>query len=131
MAHKVLVTTFSNRARDNIRERLQRHLPRPVIRDRIVVCNLHGLAARIYQAHANVIGLDPAMKIPDSDWVGDQCRSRGLGYHRSAYVQDILRTVKQQPLDDAAVMAELKERGDEVACAIEAQRIAENRPHLR
>lgn len=124
---KALVTTFSNRARDNISERLSSYLPRTVIRDRVVVSNLHGLAARIYQAHANVISLDPAMKIPDSDWVGDQCRNRRLGYDRSGYVQDILRAIKQQAFDDATVMAELMEAGDDVACAMERQRIAENR----
>jgi DNA helicase II / ATP-dependent DNA helicase PcrA len=124
---KVLVTTFSNRARDNISERLSSYLPRPVLRDRVVVCNLHGLSARIYQAHANVIGLDPAMKIPNSDWIGDQCRSRRLSYDRSRYVQDVLRTAKQRPFCDVEVMAELMEEGDEVACAIEKQRIAENR----
>lgn len=124
---RVLVTTFSNRARDNIRDRLNAYLPRPLIRDRVVVCNLHGLAARIYQAHARVIGMDPGMKIPDSDWVGDQCHARKLGYDRSGYVQDLIRTAKQQPLDDATVMAELSVRGDPIACAIETQRIAENR----
>lgn len=124
---KVLVTTFSNRARDNIRDRLSSYLPRPVLRDRVAVCNLHGLAARLYQAHANVIGLDPAMKIPDSDWVGDQCRSRRLSYDRSRYVQEVLRTAKQQPFNDFEVMAELKEKGDQTACVIERQRIAENR----
>ena len=124
---KILVTTFSNRARENIKERLGRYLPRTAIRDRVVVCNLHGLAARIYQAHANVIGLEPVMKIPDSDWVGDQCRSRRLGYARSGSVQDILRMAKQLPLDDASVMAELQTTGDEVACAIERLRIAEER----
>ncbi len=124
---KILVTTFSNRARDNIRERLNSYLPRTLIRDRVVVCNLHGLAARIYQAHANVIGMDPAMKIPESDWVGDQCRSRRLGFDRSGYVQEILRMTKQQALDDDAVMVELERVGDDVACAIERQRIAEER----
>jgi DNA helicase-2/ATP-dependent DNA helicase PcrA len=80
---KVLVTTFSNRARDNIRERLQRHLPPAAFRDRVTVANFHGLAARIFRAHANVIGLDPQMIIPDSDWVGDQCRSRRLSFQRN------------------------------------------------
>src|ERR1022692_3062526 len=87
---RVLVTTFSNRARDNIRDRLSSYLPGPLIRDKVVVCNLHGLAARIYQAHANVIGVDQTLTIPDSDWVGDQCRSRRLSYDRSGYVQNIL-----------------------------------------
>jgi DNA helicase II / ATP-dependent DNA helicase PcrA len=125
--HKILVTTFSNRARDNIKERLLRHLAGAVIRDRIAVANFHGLAARIFRAHANVVGLDPQMKIPDSDWVGDQCRSRGLSFPRATAVQDILRVVKQQPLDDAAVWAQFAEIGDEVVLDIERQRIAEQR----
>lgn len=124
---KVLVTTFSNRARDNIRERLLRHLPQAAVRDRVVVANFHGLAARIFRAHANVIGLDPQMKIPDSDWVGDQCRNRRLSYARAGTVQDILQAVKQQPLDDAGVRAALAEIGDQAALDIERQRIAEHR----
>lgn len=124
---KALVTTFSNRARDNIRERLQRHLPAAAVRDRVTVANFHGLAARIYRAHANVIGLDPQMIIPDSDWVGDQCRSRGLSFARARDVQETLRAVKQEPLDDAAVRAALAATGDRDAVAIERQRVADNR----
>lgn len=124
---KVLVTTFSNRARDNIRERLLRHLSQAAVRDRVVVANFHGLAARIFRAHANVIGLDPQMRIPDSDWVSDQCRSRRLSFARAGAVQDILRVIKQQPVDDAGVWAALTEAGDEVALDIERHRIAEQR----
>ena len=124
---KALVTTFSNRARDNIRERLQRHVPAAAIRDQVTVANFHGLAARIFRAHANVIGLDPQMTIPDSDWVGDQCRSRKLSFQRARDVQDILRAAKQQPLDDAAVRAALAGTGDRDAIEIEQQRVAEHR----
>jgi DNA helicase-2/ATP-dependent DNA helicase PcrA len=124
---KVLVTTFSNRARDNIRERLQRHLPPAAFRDRVTVANFHGLAARIFRAHANVIGLDPQMIIPDSDWVGDQCRSRRLSFQRAHDVQETLRAVKQKPLDDAEVRAALAATGDRDAIAIEQQRIADHR----
>jgi DNA helicase-2/ATP-dependent DNA helicase PcrA len=124
---KALVTTFSNRARDNIRERLQRHVPAAAIRDRVTVANFHGLAARVFRAHANVIGLDPQMIIPDSDWVGDQCRSRKLSFQRAHDAQDTLRTIKQQPLDDAAVRAALAGTGDRDAIEIEQQRVAEHR----
>lgn len=124
---RALVTTFSNRARDNIRERLERHLPAAAVRDRVTVANFHGLAARVFRAHANVIGLDPQMTIPDSDWVAVQCRGRGLGFQRAAEVQGILQAVKQQPLDDGGVEAALAEAGDPDAIAIEAQRVAEHR----
>jgi len=124
---RVLVTTFSNRARDNIRERLERHLPAAAVRDRVTVANFHGLAARVFRAHAGVIGLDPQMTIPDSDWVADQCRGRGLGFQRAAEVKGILQAVKQRPLDDGGVEAALAEAGDPDAIAIEAQRVAERR----
>ena len=43
---RVLVTTFSNRARDNIGARLKDYVPANVIRDRVTVANFHGLSAR-------------------------------------------------------------------------------------
>lgn len=64
---RVLVTMFSNRARDNIRERLTGYLTGAMMRDRITIANFHGLSARIYQAHAAVIGLDPDLIISESD----------------------------------------------------------------
>ncbi|WP_372463084.1 UvrD-helicase domain-containing protein [Pseudonocardia kujensis] len=72
---KILVTTFSNRARDNVRERLRAHLSGAALRDRVTVCNFHGLSARIFRAHANVIGLNPHATLPENDWVAEQCRA--------------------------------------------------------
>ena len=70
---KVLVTTFSNRARDNVRDRLREYSPAAVLRDRVSVANFHGFSARLIRSHARVIGLDPELILPDSDWVGAQC----------------------------------------------------------
>jgi DNA helicase-2/ATP-dependent DNA helicase PcrA len=124
---RILVTTFSNRARDNIKERLGKYLPGASARDRVTISNFHGLAARIFRAHANVVGIDPDMTIPDSDWVAAMCRERGLRSARAGEVQDILRTVKQEPRDDAAVREALAGIGDRDAMEIEAQRITEHR----
>lgn len=73
---KILVTTFSNRARDNIKERLRSYMAPAVIRDRVTVVNFHGLAARLIRAHANVIGLSDELILPENDWVGEQLRQR-------------------------------------------------------
>lgn len=124
---KILVTTFSNRARDNIRERLQDYLPSGVLRDRVTITNFHGLAARLFRAHANVIGLDPAMTIPDGDWVGAQCRAQGFDFNTSAEVQTTLRVAKQETRSDAEVEAYLNAPGREAALAIERMRLAEAR----
>lgn len=124
---KVLVTTFSNRARDNIRDRLASYLSPAVRRDRVSFANFHGLSARIYRAHAAVIGMSPDLLIPDGDWVGDQCRSRGLSFKISGAVQDVLRIAKQQAVDDAEVEQLLEQSGYDVAVQIEQLRRAQNR----
>src|SRR5690606_15052941 len=93
----------------------------------VTVSNFHGLAARIFRAHANVIGLDPAMIAPESDWVAEQCRARNLGFSASTDVQTRLRVAKQELRDDAEVDAELVRGGNRVALEIERQRIAEGR----
>lgn len=124
---KILVTTFSNRARDNIRERLQDYLPPATLRDRVTITNFHGLAARIFRAHANVIGLDPGMIIPDGDWVGAQCRERGYDFNTAAGVQSTLRVAKQEALTDDEVEEYLGAPGREAALAIERQRVSEGR----
>lgn len=124
---RVLVTTFTNRAKDNIRDRLQSYLSPQMMRDRVTVANFHGLSTRIFRAHANVIGLDPQMTIPESDWVGNECRRRQLAWKTSGNVQTLLREVKQQPIDDATVEQLLIEGGSMDALDIERQRVAEQR----
>lgn len=124
---RILITTFSNRARDNIRERLGSYLSPAAMRDRIAIANFHGLSARIFRAHASVIGLSPDLILPDSDWVGEQCRSRGFSFQVSSEVQDLLRETKQQGIDDAAVEQQLIAAGLPDALDIERQRVADGR----
>jgi DNA helicase-2/ATP-dependent DNA helicase PcrA len=124
---RILVTTFSNRARDNIRDRLGTYLSGAAMRDRVTIANFHGLSARIFRAHASVIGLSPALTIPDSDWVGEQCRSRGLNLKLSGAVQQLLRETKQQAVDDATVEEQLIAGNLPDALEIEQQRVAEGR----
>lgn len=78
---KILATTFSNRARDNIRERLRYYLAPSVMRDRVTVSNFHGLAARLIRAHGNVIGLSEELLLPESDWIGEQLRQRNIPWN--------------------------------------------------
>ncbi|MEX5637625.1 UvrD-helicase domain-containing protein [Parafrankia sp. FMc2] len=124
---RVLVTTFSNRARDNIRDRLASYLPPAVRRDRVTVVNFHGLSARIYRAHAKVIGMSPDLLIPDSDWVGEQCRSRRLSFNMISTVRDTLRIAKQNAADDTEVERLLAESDHDVVVEIEQLRRAQNR----
>lgn len=124
---RVLVTTFSNRARDNIRDRLRAYVTPGTMRDRVTVSNFHGLSARIVRAHASVVGLDPDLTLPEHDWVTEQVRRRSLSFAEAGAVQDILRIAKQEAADDAAVQQMLASRGNAVAIEIERQRLAEGR----
>ena len=124
---RVLATTFSNRARDNIRDRLRTYITPGTMRDLVTVSNFHGLSARIFRAHASVIGLDPAMTLPEHDWVTEQIRSRSLSFAEARMVQDVLRDAKQEAVDDACVAQILASRGITTAIDIERQRLAEGR----
>lgn len=124
---RILVATFSNRARDNIRDRLASYLSPAIMRDRVFVANFHGLSARIFRAHASVIGLSPELILPESDWVGEQCRSRDLSFDLAGAVQDLLRETKQEPLNDAALEQRLVAAGLQDAIDIERQRLSEGR----
>lgn len=124
---QVLATTFTNRAKDNLRSRLSDYIPAARLRDHVTVSNFHGLAARIIRAHGNVIGIDPTIELPENDWVGDQLRQLGVQYEAKDAVLDILRTTKQRALGDEQVAAALQAHGNQTAIALEKKRIAENR----
>lgn len=124
---RILVTTFTNRARDNIKARMKGYVSSTALRDRVTVLNFHGLSARIFRAHAEVIGLDSTMTIPESNWVKEQCQSRGLTWSSSRAVEDALRSLKHQALSDAEIDRLLDEGGHTIALAIERQRRAEGR----
>lgn len=124
---RILVTTFTNRARDNMHDRLRRYLTPREMREAVTVCNFHGLSARIIQAHSNVIGLDPKMlTMPQSDWVGERCRALNLK-GLSSNVKSDISSAKRQGLTDKEVLVELQRSGNQYALMIEEQRQAEGR----
>ncbi|GAB21186.1 putative ATP-dependent DNA helicase [Gordonia polyisoprenivorans NBRC 16320 = JCM 10675] len=120
---KVLVVTFSNRARDNIRERLRSYLGTGQLRNYVSVVNFHGLSARIFKAHANVIGLSPDLAIPESDWVSTECRRRNFDFPVSNRVKDALRIAKQEMRNDAEVQEVLSTNREMAALQLERDRI--------
>ena len=102
-------------------------MPYPTQRHHVTVANFHGLATRIIRAHGSVIGLDPDMEMPDSDWVTERCFELGAGWGGKDVVTDIFRSLKQRPLTEAQVDAELAALGNSLAIQIEQERLAANR----
>ncbi|MGQ4553449.1 UvrD-helicase domain-containing protein [Dermabacteraceae bacterium CCM 9519] len=127
LPRKILVVTFSNRAKDNIRDRLRTYLGVKHLRDHVTVVNFHGLSARIFKAHANVIGLDPSMTLPESDWVREECNRRGLKYPTAKRAQDALRVAKLEPRTDADIDDYLLRNHEINALEIERKRVADCR----
>lgn len=122
-ARRVLVATFSNRAKDNIRERLRHYLTPAELRDKVTVINFHGLSARLYRSHAAAIGLDPEWTLPENDWVKEQCQRAGLNYNQTASVGKVLQSIKQDPVNDADVLRLVEAHGNVDALAIEQLRV--------
>ena len=124
---RILVATFTKRARDNMHDRLSHYLTPREMREAVTVCNFHGLFARIIQAHSNVIGLDPKrLTMPEHDWVGERCRALKLKGLTNDVKSDI-SSVKRRALNDEQVIAELQRSGNQYASMIEEQRQAESR----
>lgn len=123
--HKVLVVTFTNRARDNIRERLSAYLRQSEISSLVTIQNLHGLATRIVHAHGNVIGVGDDWEASRADWVTDQCRSYGLNSRQSSVVKEHLQSAKLEDRTDEEVAEYLARTGHRIAIAIEKKRVEE------
>lgn len=123
---RILVATFSNRAKDNLRERLRVYLSAAELRDKVTVINFHGLSARVYRSHAAAIGLDPEWTLPENDWVKEQCQRAGLNYGQTAGVDKILQRIKQDALNDTEVLQRVEEHGNHDAIAIEKLRIQDS-----
>ena len=122
-ARRILVATFSNRAKDNIRERLRHYLTPAELRDKVTVINFHGLSARLYRSHAAAIGLDPEWTLPENDWVKEQCQRAGLNYGQAAGVDKVLQRIKQDPVNDTDVLRLVEAHGNVDALQIEQLRV--------
>ena len=126
-SQRILVATFTKRARDNMHDRLSYYLTPREMREAVTVCNFHGLFARIIQAHSNVIGLDPKrLTMPQNDWVGERCSALKLKGLTNDVKSDI-SSAKCRALNDEQVLAELQRSGNQYASMIEEQRQSESR----
>ncbi|MEA1303923.1 ATP-dependent helicase [Actinomyces oris] len=126
-SQRILVATFTKRARDNMHDRLSHYLTSREMRETVTVCNFHGLFVRIIQAHSNVIGLDPKrLTMPQNDWVGERCSTLKLKGLTNDVKSDI-SSAKRRALNDEQVLAELQGSGNQYAFMIEEQRQAESR----
>lgn len=123
----LLAITYSKRARDNMRARIEQRLGRERARKHVTVLNFHGLAGRIVRSHAATIGIPRDFEMPTRRWFADKASSLGADWRSKQAAEARLQLLKSSALSDEEVQAELQESGDELALAIERARLAENR----
>lgn len=121
---RLLAITFTNRARDNLQERIHQQLGEARMRTCVSTMNFHELAARVVEAHAPVIGLERSYTGPNPSWLRRAITAQGLGRARSTEVRELLQSVKREPLTDKEVLERIANDAD--ALEIELARQAEN-----
>lgn len=121
---RLLAITFTNRARDNLRDRLRQQLGEAQMRTCVSTMNFHELAARIVEAHGPVIGVDRGYTGPNPAWLRRAIATQGLGRTRAREVRDFIQAVKREPLTDAEVLERLERDTD--AQEIERARVEGN-----
>lgn len=129
---KILALTFSNRAQQNLRERLNRELGAARCRLYVTVRNFHGHASEILRAHARTLGLNP--EFPQT---GKQTLKQAIGPHVAGMaigqasdvakeIEGALSAAKQQPRDDHDVLVAMVNAGASSA-ALEVERARQSR----
>ncbi|MEU9739610.1 ATP-dependent helicase [Micromonospora chersina] len=124
---KILALAFSNRARDNIGARIQDLIGAAAFRRSVDLTNFHGLAARIYRAHAATLGLDSQARMPEKGWMKSILAATGASYGERQEAEAALMHAKLRPLTDEEVLAELEASGSPLAVHAEKTRQQEGR----
>lgn len=125
---RLLITSFTNQAKDNINKRLKKYIGIQTLREHVTVCNFHGLALRIIKAHGQLIGIGSDWTLANVDWVGRELRAGGYEWNDSDRARQVLRDAKLTCLTDDDVMKQLEGAGGQagkIARKIEKKRINE------
>lgn len=119
---RILLLSFSNRARDNLRNRVIDRIGRPAYVRSIQSHNLHGLSDRIVRAHGNTISLDVGQTAAGSQWLDRQLKDWTSSYKHRRAVSDQLHSAKLAGNDDKMLLDILGALVDPTALQIEGLR---------
>jgi DNA helicase-2/ATP-dependent DNA helicase PcrA len=127
---RILALTFTNRARDNLAERLRRLLGPERARRYVTIRNFHGHAAEIILAHGATIGLDrTTLAMPTTNTFKQAVRGYTTDRNAQDAAAEILSRIKREPLSDDDVLARLAGPGLELARRVEVDRVAAGQLH--
>jgi DNA helicase-2/ATP-dependent DNA helicase PcrA len=119
---RILALTFSNRARDNLAERMRTHLGTKRFRRFVRVRNFHGHATEIITAHCRTIRLDPEFTLPTKQLLERALRAESGDEDAIAAAKNALSAAKRHPRTDDEVAAALDVAGSSLAISIERAR---------
>ena len=134
---RVLVLTFTNKARSNLEERLRSVLGQTRTRQRIVVRNFHGFAAQVIRAHGRTIGLKVEdLQFPKTNTLHNAIHNAMVemsGTDSLMYpAKQLLGEIKRHPVSDAEVLEHLRhsqKQGCKLALKVEDARQQANQLH--
>ena len=119
---KILALTFTNRARDNIKQRLHQQLGEARARRSVDVVNLHEFAVRLVQAHGNLVGITEEFEYPNRTWMKKALAAQTQDWRIQKAAAEVLDEAKRRPLTDADLMEYLTATGNNVAINVERAR---------
>ena len=123
---RLLAITFTNRARDNLRNRLTQQLGAARLRNKVSVMNFHELSARLVEAHHRAIGVPADFTFPRPAWQRRALAVISGDRTAQAAARELLSSLNREALSDDELMARLVANGNTVAVALEQTRRDEN-----
>lgn len=125
---RLLITSFTNQAKDNISERLRKYIDTKTLKEHVTVCNFHGLATRIIKAHGGVVGIDKTWEVAGFDWVRRNAQALNCNKETREQAEAALKSAKFTHLPDDEVMRSLQEQAKngvagQLALAMESKRV--------
>lgn len=124
--HRLLAITFTNRARDNLRNRLVQQLGAARLRDTVSVMNFHELSARLVEAHHRTLGIEPGFTFPRPAWQRRTLASITSDRNQLNKVKEYIGAINRNPITDAQLMELIERQGSRVALQLERRRLADH-----
>lgn len=123
---RILGLTFSNRARDSLKERLASKVGSRS--QRITVTNLHGLSSRLIRSHGRLLNIDQDWVWPQRGWRRRLLSDVSKGNpDRRDRIESSLRQAKSSGSSDDEVRRCLEELRADDALQFEIRRVADHR----
>lgn len=122
---KILILTFTNKAKDNIRERLKPLLSTNEFRYGVDVSNFHEFAMKCIRSYGGLVSkVDQSWHFPEDDfWEDEWMNTHGLDWSKKKELKEALRKAKQANLTDESVIQVLTEEKNNLAIEYERNRI--------